>query len=149
MVSCARPNAARDATTAELGELPAGLARVCVLRPESIAASVTFEVRDNGRLVGATRGASYFCYLAAPGLHEVTSIDDDTGSRLLLARVGARYWIHQEVSELDGNVHAHLEFVDEASAAPLLDACDTRVRVSIPGHDDNPSSQPIAPSLRM
>jgi hypothetical protein len=123
---------------------PKGSAQVCVLRPESLATDVTMEVRDNGRVVGATRGSSYFCYLAAPGEHQITSIDDDTGPTLLRASEGARYWIHQEVTTLGGDVHAHLDFLDEATAHAMLERIDTKVLVAIRGHETEKDAMPIA-----
>jgi hypothetical protein len=140
--ACAgRGRAAR--VTAELGEVPARAARICVLRPSTLARDVTMEVRDNGRLVGATRGASYFCYLAEPGEHQLASIDDDTGPTLLAARAGGLYWIHQEVVELGGATHAHLDGVDEATASELLEDCEARVLVAVPGHDDEAQALPL------
>jgi hypothetical protein len=106
-------------------------------------------VRDNGRLVGATRGTTYFCYLAASGLHQITSEDDDTGPQYLRAETGRRYWLHQDVVELGGLFHAHLDWVEEAAALEMLDSCETRVHVAVPGHDDNPAALPIAPAKRM
>jgi len=146
-LGCAHPNAARTAQTAalaELGPVPAGAAQVCIVRPETTASQVSMPVRDNGRLVGATRGTTFFCYLATAGEHQITSIDDDTGPTFLRARTGARYWLHQDVSELAGALHAHLDWVEEATALEMIDACDARVRVSVPGHDDEPATQPIA-----
>ena len=103
-------------------------------------------LRDNGRLVGATRGLTYVCWIAATGEHQITSIDDDTGPTLLQARSGGRYWLHQEVMDLAGAVHAHLDWVDDATAAELLDGCEERVRVAVPGHDDEPAAMTIAPA---
>lgn len=133
----------------ELGPVPAGAAQVCVLRPAPMAAQVSMPVRDNGRLVGATRGATYFCYLAATGEHQITSTDDDTGPTFLRAQTGARYWLHQDVVELAGDVHAHLDWLEEATAIEMLDACESRVRVAVPGHDDETAAQPIAPARKM
>lgn len=127
---------------------PGGSAQVCVLRPETIAADTTMEVRDNGRVVGATRGATYFCYLAAPGEHQITSIDDDTGPTLLHAAGGACYWIHQEVTTLGADVHAHLDFLDEPAAHAMLERIDTRVLVSVRGHEDREDAMPIAAARR-
>jgi hypothetical protein len=127
---------------------PRGSAQVCVLRPEFLAAGVTMEVRDNGRVVGATRGSSYFCYLAAPGEHQITSIDDDTGPTLLRASDGARYWIHQEVTSLGGDVHAHLDFLDEPTAHAMLERIDTKVLVAVRGHEDREDAMPIAAARR-
>ncbi len=139
-------NAHESARLTELGPVPSGAAQVCVVRPDSLAASVAMPVRDNGRLVGATRGTTFFCYLARAGEHQITSVDDDTGPMLLRAVSGARYWLHQDVSELAGAVHAHLDWVDENAGLELLDACEARVHVAVPGHEDETSAQPIAPA---
>lgn len=48
---------------------PTGLGQICVFRPSVLAAAVTFVIRDNGTLVGATRARDYFCYYAKPGEH--------------------------------------------------------------------------------
>ena len=127
---------------------PKGSAQVCVLRPEALASEVTMEVRDNGRVVGATRGSSYFCYLAAPGEHQITSVDDDTGPILLRASEGARYWIHQEVTSLGGDVHAHLDFLDEPTAHAMLERIDTKILVAVRGHEDRDDAMPIAAARR-
>ena len=139
-IGCARPPAEPS--------VPTGSAQVCVLRPDSFSGDVTMEVRDNGRIVGATRGSSYFCYLAAPGEHQITSIDDDTGPTLLRASEGARYWIHQEVATLGGDLHAHLDFVDEPTAHAMLDRIDTKVLVALRGHENETAAMPIAAALR-
>lgn len=135
--------------TAEPGALSRTTAEVCVVRPQTAAREVSMPVRDNGRLVGATRGTTFFCYLASAGEHQITSVDDDTGPTLLHARAGARYWLHQEVSEIGGAIHAHLDWVDEATARELVDACEARVRVAVPGHEDEPAALPVAPAKRM
>lgn len=137
-VSPARPRASYP--------LPDGAAQVCVVRPDSVARDVSMPVRDNGRLVGATRGATYFCWIAATGEHQITSRDDDTGPTLLEARPGGLYYLHQEVTELAGTVHAHLDFVDDAAAAELIEGCEERVRVAVPGHEDEPAAMRIAPA---
>src|SRR4051812_47794820 len=114
VAACSPP--AQSPLPRDVAALPPGVAQVCVVRPEAESASVTMTVRDNGRLVGATRGRTYFCWLAAPGPHQIGSADDDTGPILLRADVGARYWLHQEVLEVGGVAHAHLDFVDDADA---------------------------------
>jgi hypothetical protein len=131
----------------ELGAVPSGAAQVCVVRPDALASQVSMPVRDNGRLVGATRGTTFFCWLARTGEHQITSSDDDTGPMLLHARSGARYFLHQDVMELGGAIHAHLDWVEESAARELLDACEARVRVAVPGHDDEPFAQPVAPAI--
>jgi hypothetical protein len=129
----------------ELGKIPSIAARVCVLRPESLAETTTMEVRDNGRLVGATRGRTFVCWLALPGEHQITSADDDTGPILLRAVAGAHYWLHQEVSMI-AEGHAHLDWVDEATATEMLGACKARVRVKTPDYINEPDAVAVAPS---
>jgi hypothetical protein len=139
-------HAQRDGLIAELGPVPSGSAQVCVVRPASMAAQVSMAVRDNGHLVGATRGTTFFCYLARAGEHQIASSGDDTGPLLLRAESRARYWLHQDVVDLAGDVHAHLDWVDEITGLEMLEACETRVRVAVPGHDDEGGAQPIAPA---
>jgi hypothetical protein len=147
--ACAHPrDAAAPTFVTAGGPLAAGAAQVCVLRPDSMARDVSMPVRDNGRLVGATRGATFFCWLAAPGEHQITSVDDDTGPMLLRARAGTHYWLHQDVTELAGSIHAHLDWVDKATAHEMIEECDDRVRVAVPGHDDEPAAMAIAPAKR-
>lgn len=133
----------------DLGPIPDSAAQVCVVRPDAMSAQVSMIVHDNGHMVGATRGTTFFCYLASPGDHQITSADDDTGPTFFHAQRGARYWLHQEVVDLAGHTHAHLDWIDEGTALELLESCDVRVRVSVPGHDDEPAAQPIAPAAKL
>ena len=148
LLGCAQSNghSPHAAMNTELGLVPTGAAQVCVMRPDAFASHVSMSIRDNGRLVGATRGKTFFCYLARTGEHQITSSDDDTGPLLLRAQAGTRYFLHQDATELGGAVHAHLDWVDEPEALEMLDACEARVRVAVPGHDDEPFAQPIAPA---
>lgn len=125
----------RARVASELLDVPAGSARICVIRPEETAALVTMTLRDNGRLVGATRDRTYTCWLGAPGEHQITTDADDTGPTLLYAAPGGRYFLHLEVGDV-GTTHAHLDFVDEHTAAEMIDACDSRVFLSAEGHED-------------
>ncbi len=132
---------------AELGAVPSSAARVCILRPAATGSDVTMEIRDNQRLVGATRGSTFVCWLAAPGEHQITSVDDDTGPTFLHARAGRQYWLHQDVIMLGGDLHAHLDWIDDATASDLLDACTARVIVNVPGHDARTDAVAVTPAL--
>jgi hypothetical protein len=133
MAGCSATSAPRTVEQ-ELGSVPSVAARICVVRPDELAGDVTMEVKDNGRLVGATRGSTFVCWLAQPGAHQIVS-HDDTGPTFLRAKAGHHYWLHQEVATLDGELHTHLDWVDDATASEMLAACHTRVRVAVPGHD--------------
>jgi hypothetical protein len=146
LVACGHPRAPRS-VDAELGSIPAGTARVCIVRPGAVGANVTMEIRDNKRLVGATRGGTFACWLAASGEHQITSVDDDTGPTYLHARAGKHYWLHQDVMLLGGDLHAHLDWVDDVTATELLESCTRRVIVSVPGHDDRTDVVAVSPAL--
>ncbi|AKU93665.1 hypothetical protein AKJ09_00329 [Labilithrix luteola] len=139
---------AHGSSPVELRAVPTGAARICVLRPDSTAASVTMEIRDNGRFVGATRGATYFCYLATPGEHQITSEDDDTGPLLLTVRAGASYWLYEEVFAILGDLHAHLDWVDETTANEMLESCEARGVVALPDRQDEIGALPLVTTRR-
>lgn len=67
------------------------------MRTSVLAAAVTFPTRDNGVLVGATRGPTHFCYLAEPGEHVVTIGADATETATITAEAGRTYVLEQEV----------------------------------------------------
>lgn len=70
---------------------------VCVVREAGEHDDATVPVWDNGRLVGATTGASYFCYPAEPGKHEIVSELLVTANLAVTVRPGAMTWVRQEV----------------------------------------------------
>ena len=102
------------------GEPPYGTGQICVLRPHSLGALVTIAVRDNGSLVGATRGPSYFCYLVQPGLHDVTSDSGNVARLSVPVAPGARIYLQQVI-----NIGPdELIPLDEERAAALLPRCE-------------------------
>lgn len=121
-----------------------GLAEICVLRPHLAASGVTFAVKDNGMLVGATRGASYFCYWAQPGNHHIESDADDVEAANLFAVEGARYYLHQDVKNTLGYVTSPLEWVSEPEARKMVSRCDYRVLEGVPDGFVRPPANPIA-----
>jgi hypothetical protein len=147
LVSCVEAPSASHVVTTDLGAVPSVAARICVVRPAAIATDVTMEVRDNGRLVAATRGKTFACWLAAPGPHQIRSDDDDTGPTFLHARPGNHYWLQQDVMTLGTALHAHLDWVDDHTATEMLRACDARVRVSVPGYEGRTDAVAVTPKL--
>ena len=124
---------------------PAGHAQICVIRPHGFkAAAVTFVVRDNGRLVGATKGASYFCYFAQPGKHRVTSEADDAQEANVLAIPGARYYLRQKVSNVLGWVSSPMEWVGEGEAHEMISRCEYRVLTDVHDGEARPPVNPVA-----
>ena len=118
-----------------------------MLRPHNLAMAVTFVVHDNDRLVGATRGPTYFCYYAEPGPHYITT---DSGDEVTEARLTAepdrRYYLHQQVDNVFGYVRGRLEWVDESTGLDMLDRCGYRVLVAVPGDEALPPTAPLVPA---
>jgi hypothetical protein len=138
---------------AAFGPTRTDVATVCVIRPSHWAIAVTFVVHDDARLVGATRGESYFCYFAQPGEHRILSSTGDPtdrdGQATLTAVAGGRYWLHQDFDNVFGSVTSKLQWVDEARARRLLDdgACAYEVLEGVPGEERLPEAVPTAPAL--
>jgi hypothetical protein len=123
---------------------PAGRAQICVLRTSLLAAAVTFPVRDNGALVGATRGRGSFCYTAAPGRHAIDVEADDTEHAELVAEAGGRYYLAQEVDNVLGWVRCRAVWLAEPVAREKLASLPYRVLVGVPGQERLPGEAPFA-----
>ena len=129
------------------------VATVCVIRPSHLAMAVTFAVHDDGRLVGATRGESWFCYFAEPGAHRIVSSTGDStdrdGEATLAAEAGKRYWLHQDYDNVFGVIVDKLQWVDEARARDLMDQgkCDYKTLSGVPGDEVLPPPVPVAPAF--
>jgi len=131
-----------------LGAPAAGYGQVCVVRPHGFkAAAVTVSVRDNGRLVGATRGASYFCYWAQPGKHRITSEADDVQEAGVLVSPGLRYFLRQKITNTLGWVSSPMEWMSDAEAHAQIAKCDYRVLTEVPDGVERPPANPVAAAV--
>lgn len=103
----------RPTTLAVPGTPPAGLAKICVVRPQSRVLSYTAIVRDNGHLVGGTEGESFFCYLAAPGTHRmVTQTGRISEDATVYAEPAGVYTLRQRVDYGLDNLRISQEWID-------------------------------------
>ena len=123
---------------------------VCVIRASTWARGVTFVVHDNGALVGATKGDSYFCYEAAPGEHEIVSdtfdSTDHPGRTSIAIAAGQRYWLQQDHENTFGSVTSKLAWLDENAARELVSDAEYKVLTDTPGHEQVPAAVPFAPA---
>lgn len=124
-----------------------GMAQICILRPHTWAMARTVLIEDNGHLVGATRGPSYFCYAAQPGLHRLEVLDDSPPSAVEFPlAAGQRLFFHHRV----GLANDRLSLMTEQEAPELLDKCDysqlldTPQRLVTSEAPARPVSQPAA-----
>lgn len=125
---------------------PRDRAQICVFRTSVLAQAVTFPVRDNGVLVGATRGPSHFCYLAEPGRHAIIVEADEPEHAQIEARPGGRYYLAQEVDNLFGWVKCRAAWVTEEVARDLAERSAYQVLSGVPGNERLPSEVPHAPA---
>ena len=129
-------------------ELPPGTAEICVVRTSVLAQAVAFPTRDNGVLVGATKGPTYFCYLAGEGRHDITVESDDVDEAVLQAEAGKRYWLKHEVDFIFGHVGCRPVWLDESVARSELAAADHEVLVGVPGDEKLPGDRPFVRGRR-
>jgi len=125
-----------DAVTQPFTTYIDGMATVCVIRSAQIALAVTFTVHDNNLLVGATRGPTYFCYRAQPGRHRINIASDDGEQRFdVLLEPRARYYLDQRLRFEFGSVYPQGDWVDETTAAQLLQRSEHRVLQGAPASE--------------
>lgn len=127
--------------------IPQNAAEVCAVRTSVLAQAVTFPTRDNGVLVGATRGPTYFCWFVAAGHHRIEIEADEKAIAYLDAEAGKRYWLKQEVDNIFGIVRCRPVWVTEEVAQQLLEESSHEVLVGVPGDEKLPPSAPIVPSM--
>jgi hypothetical protein len=129
-------------------EFPRTVARVCVVRTSFLARFMIFPVRDDGVLVGATRGSTHFCYLAEPGHHEIAIEADEAEHAELDAVAGRSYYLKQEVDNVFGHVTCRAKWIEPTEARALLDASTYEVLAGVPGSEAVPRDPPVAPAQK-
>ncbi len=126
-----------------LGPVPAKVGRVCVFRTSVVGFASTIAIIDDGKVVGATRGRGYFCYLASPGQHQIVAEDGDAEPANLGAEAGKRYFLHHEV-----NFGAdRLMWVEASRAQELAAQSDYQLVVDGLADEPLPGDVPVAPAL--
>jgi hypothetical protein len=131
---------------APFGPAAPAVATVCVVRTSILAQAVVFPTHDNGVLVGATRGPTYFCYLAEPGAHTIDIEADEDAQATLMVAAGGRYFLHEEVDNILGYVKCRAVWVTEEAARALVADSDYQVLSGVPGEERLPAVPPYAPA---
>jgi hypothetical protein len=133
---------------APFGPSSTSVGTICVIRPSHWSGEVTFLVRDDDQLMGATRGESWFCYLAEPGEHHIVSNTgrerDPTGTASITVVGGGRYYLHQDFDNVWGTIVDKLKWVEPQLAGELIEGCDNKVIVEVPGTERLPGVAPLA-----
>jgi hypothetical protein len=126
-----------------LGTPPPNAARVCTVRTSVLAGAVTFPIRDNGQLVGATRGPGHFCWLAEPGDHEITIETDHVDTAQVRAEPAKVYFLKQNVSNLMGVVTCEPQWIDFDEARKAITDTPYEVLSGVPGEEKLPEQPPF------
>lgn len=117
---------------------------VCMIRTSTLAAGVTFVAYDNGVLVGATRGPTFFCYRAAPGIHHIAVLtQDETETHDVEVIPGERYYLHQGVLNVFGLVRTRGVWVDETTARGLVTQSRHVVLIGAPARERLALAEPV------
>jgi hypothetical protein len=126
------------------GSAPSDKALVCVLRPSELGSALTVAVSDNGQVVGATRGPSYFCYLSEPGYHQLSVDGSDADDVELVTLAGQRHYLELRINfGQDELVPTH-----ETFARPLVAHLDYLLIEEGPDGEAPPPTVPVAPASR-
>lgn len=124
--------------------IPEDFARVCMIRTSHLAQAVTFATLDNGALVGATKGPTFFCYKAEPGEHTVRIEADQPTTLNLHAEGGKSYYLHERVPFLAFVMRCDADFVSEAKARELVEDSTYEVITQTPVSEHPPDAVPFA-----
>jgi len=123
--------------------IPEDFARVCVIRTSALAQAIPFPTLDNGALVGATKGPTFFCYKAEPGEHTLRIEADEPTTVRLHAEGGKSYYLHQKVP-FAFVMRCDAEWVSEHKARDLVDDSTYEVITNTPASEHPPDAIPFA-----
>ena len=124
--------------------IPEDFARVCMIRTSHLAQAVAFPTLDNGALVGATKGPTFFCYKAEPGEHTLRIEADEPTLVKLHAEGGKSYYLHEKIPFLQFVMHCDTELVSEAKARELVEESTYEVITQTPASEHPPEPVPFA-----
>jgi hypothetical protein len=127
--------------------IPTDFARVCVIRTSRLAASQPFPTLDNGVLVGATKGRTFFCYQAEPGEHLLRMQADEPTEEKLYAVGGRSYYLHETIP-LSPAVRCEVTWVSDAKASELMRSATYEVVTDTPATERPPAPVPYAKATK-
>jgi hypothetical protein len=117
-------------------------ARVCVVRTTLFGSNAISATRDNGQLVGATRGPGHFCWYAEPGVHEVVVEADGRVTATLQAERGKTYYFKEEVRNVLSPT-PEIIWIDLPEARDAITTTPYQVLVNVPKEEVLPDDAPF------
>jgi hypothetical protein len=119
--------------------ISADFARVCVIRTSRLALTEAFPTLDNDKLVGATKGPTFFCYKAEPGEHTIEIKASKPTVVQLHAEAGRSYYLHETLPYAVLLVlTCTATWVSEAAARDLVNESTYEVITEAPEHVPDP-----------
>ncbi len=131
---------------APFADLPPNLARVCVLRANDFDNSTAFPTWDNGAIVGATRGGTYFCYLAEPGIHELVMGSENKANTSGVFEPGKSYYLQHEVLPSAGITNCKPIWISEGVAKVIISQGSYEVLTEVPSGFALPARNAVIPA---
>ncbi len=128
------------------GAIPPNLSRVCVIRGESFDDKTPFPTWDNGALVGATRGGTYFCYLAEPGIHELTMGNENRATIAGILEPGKGYFLQHETLPGGGITNVRPVWLADATANALMSQGEYQILTDVPSGFSLPPRSFVVPA---
>ena len=96
---------------------------IYVYRNESFGGAIPMTVALDGKVAGQTAMQTYFLFEVDPGLHEVSSIAENTSALKVNTETGKAYFIWQEVKMGMWMARSQLQQVDEEVGRKGVSEC--------------------------
>lgn len=115
-------------------------ARVCIVRNNGYyARAVTFVTHDNGVLVGATKGGTYYCYQAEPGRHVLLLEADGESQVTFVAVAGKSYYLKEVAPWHLWKLTPRGVWMDEQEAKEEIEDSTYEIVVEAPSKENLPA----------
>ncbi len=98
-------------------------ANIYLYRNESFGGAIAMPVSLDGKIAGKTGPATYFFWTVEPGVHEITSLTENTARIQVNTRAGNNHYIWQEVKMGMWTARSQLHEVSEGEGRKAVNEC--------------------------
>lgn len=103
--------------------VPAGKSSIYLYRNETFGGAIPLTVAVDGKVAGQTGPMTYFLWDVAPGLHELSSLSENTSTLKLNTEEGKTYFVWQEVKMGMWTARSLLQEVDAETGRKGVAEC--------------------------
>jgi hypothetical protein len=97
--------------------------RIYVIRPATVAATISMDVSDGGIIIGSTGPHGFLCWEREPGDTVISSKAENTSAVNLPVKAGQVHYIFQHLSVVLGSARNRMEIVTEEKGKKVLKQC--------------------------